>query len=306
MKYKDYYQTLGVERSASAEDIKKAYRKLAHKYHPDVSKEKDAEARFKDVAEAYDTLKDPEKRAAYDQLGTRAAGQDFQPPPDWAEHFGGFADFGAEDIDLADLLASLAGGRGRTRGPRVQRGQDLDATAHIGLEDAYHGREIEVSLALPELDDQGVVRRRNRTFRIRVPRGAQDGQKLRLAGKGGPGQNGGPAGDLYITLAIEPHPRFRVEGSDLYTSLPLAPWEAVLGASVVVETLDGAVELKIPPGTPAGRTFRIAGRGMAGSDGARGDLYAVAEIRVPTQPSENERKLFEELAKSSHFDARAA
>jgi len=305
MKFKDYYQVLGVERGATPEQIKKAYRKLAHKYHPDVSKDVAAEERFKEVGEAYDTLKDPEKRAAYDRLGSHRAGQDFTPPPDWQQQFGGAA-AGFEDVDLSDLLASFAAGA-RRHGPRSRssmRGQDYEVTTQVSLEDAYHGREIDLELSLPEYQENGLMHHVPRTFRVRVPKGATDGQRLRLPGKGGQGMEGGPNGDLYLTITFRPHPIFRPHGHDLYLDLALAPWEAVLGSAVVIPTLAGSVELKIPAGTRAGRTLRLAGKGMPKTREGFGDLHAVVQIVVPTRVGERERELFEQLAQVSTFNPR--
>jgi len=305
MKYKDYYSILGVERGASADDIKKAYRKLAHQYHPDVSKDPQGEEKFKEVAEAYETLKNPEKRAAYDQLGTHRPGEDFQPPPDWG---GQFRDSGYsfDEADLADLFASLSGRhRGGSGGGQFRMaGEDYEVTAHISLEDAYRGTEVELNLSVPEPDEKGQLRRVPRTFKVRIPKGAADGQRLRLAGRGGKGLNGGRDGDLYINVALHPHPLFRVSGHDLYLDLPLAPWEAVLGASVEVPTLGGAVRLKVPPNTPAGKHLRLAGRGMPKPGGTSGDLFAIAQVAVPTAASERERDLFRQLAESSTFNPR--
>jgi curved DNA-binding protein len=305
MKYKDYYKTLGVEKTASPDEIKKAYRKLAHKYHPDVSKEKDAEEKFKEVGEAYETLKDAEKRAAYDRLGSYQPGQDFRPPPDWGEQFG--AQFSAEDIDLADLLAGLTGGRHR-RGPGGAPmpipGQDYEVAAHITLEQAAKGTEVDLNLSVPEPDEQGFLRRVPHSFKARIPKGATDGQRLRVPGKGGKGYNGGRAGDLYLNIALHPHPLFRVNGHDLYLDLPLAPWEAVLGGTIEVPTLDGSVRLKVPAGTHAGQQLRLAKRGLPKPHSGEGDLYAIVQILVPTVVSDSERELYKQLAAKSTFNPR--
>jgi curved DNA-binding protein len=305
MKYKDYYQILGVERGASADQIKKAYRKLAQKYHPDVSKEAGAEEKFKEVGEAYETLKDPEKRAAYDQLGTWRPGQDFRPPPDWgAQH--GETQFSFDDVDLADLFAGLGRGTRGAQGFREFRmpGQDYEVSAHIAVEEAWRGTEVELSLTVPEFDDKGMVRRVPRTFRVRIPKGATDGQRLRLAGRGGKGMNGGRDGDLYINIALHPHPLFRVSGHDLYLDLPVTPWEAVLGATIEVPTLAGPVNLKVPPNSRAGQQLRLSRRGLDRPKGDAGDLYAIVQIVVPTAANERELQLFRQLAEASTFNPR--
>ncbi|MDO8280360.1 MAG: DnaJ C-terminal domain-containing protein [Burkholderiaceae bacterium] len=292
MKYKDYYAALGVPRDADVEAIKKAYRKLARRYHPDVSKAPDAEEKFKDAAEAYATLKDPEKRAAYDQLGARGAGEDFTPPPQWRQAHTGDGAF--EDVDLADLLAAMARGRGARRGPA--HGRDYETTARISLEDAHRGATLNLDVA----HEDG-----SRTLAVTIPPGTCDGQKLRLRGKGGKGRNGGSDGDIYLHIALVPHPVWRADGHDLYFDLALAPWEAALGADIEVASLDGPLLLSVPPGTRSGRRLRLRGRGLATGRGQRGDLYAVAHIDVPATLTAQERELFEQLAKASRFNPRA-
>jgi curved DNA-binding protein len=305
MKYKDYYTALGVERTATEEEIKTAYRKLARKYHPDVSKEPGAEEKFKEVSEAYKTLKDPEKRKAYDQLGSHKPGEEFRPPPDWGAHFGG-GGFSFEDLDLSDLFESLA--TGRRGGPRQRDmripGQDYEVTAHITLEDAFTGAMLDLNLTVPERDEQGLLQRVQRTFKVRIPKGATEGQRMRVPGKGGKGINGGRDGDLYLNIALHPHPLFRAEGHDLYLDLPLTPWEAALGATVEVPTLAGPVALKVPPGTRAGQKLRLTGRGLPKPHEGAGDLFAVAQVVVPTVLTERERALFKELADASTFNPR--
>ncbi len=307
MKYKDYYKVLGVERSASEDDIKKAYRRLARKYHPDVSKEADAKEKFQEVSEAYETLRDKEKRAAYDSLGSGfRPGQDFRPPPDWFDRFGGGRSEDLGGVDLSELFESLgafgrATGFGRRGGARGERfggrpiafpGEDYEVPVRLTLEEAYRGAERSVQLD-------------GRSFTARIPRGATDGQRLRLAGKGGPGANGGPPGDLYLQIQLEPHPLFRASGHDLDLDVPLAPWEAALGAQVDIPTLEGRVTLKIPPGSRAGQKLRLAGKGLPRPRGGAGDLYAVLEIAVPADLTEREKQLFEELRKASRFDPRS-
>jgi curved DNA-binding protein len=297
MKYKDYYAILGVQRGASDDDIKKAYRKLARKYHPDVSKEKNAEEKFKEVSEAYETLKDAEKRAAYDQLGRYQAGQEFRPPPDWEKRFGGQFE---ESVDLSDLFEHILGGRGRGRpGGRqgfAARGGDFEGKARITLEQAARGTELELSMR----GAQGTE-----SVRVRVPKGVTDGQRLRVPGKGMPGWNGGPRGDLYLHIELEPHARFRTSGHDLYLELPLSPSEAVLGASVEVPTLDGRIALNVPAGSRAGQKLRIAGRGLPKPKEGAGDLYCVLTIVTPPSPGEREKALYRELGEASSFDPRA-
>jgi curved DNA-binding protein len=299
MKYKDYYKILGVSRGAGEDEIKKAYRKLARKYHPDVSKEANAKERFQEVSEAYETLRDKEKRAAYDSLGSGyRQGQDFRPPPDWFDRFGGGGK--AEDlhgVDLGELFESMGlFGRAQRRSGGFGRrsafpGEDYEVLVRLTLEEAYRGTERTV-----QLDGRG--------FTARIPRGATDGQRLRLRGKGGPGMNGGPAGDLYLQIALEPHALYRASGHDLDIDVPLAPWEAALGAEVEVPTLEGRVTMKVPPGSKAGQKLRLAGKGLPRPGGGAGDLYAVLSIAVPATLTDSERKLYEELRKTSRFDPR--
>jgi curved DNA-binding protein len=306
VKFKDYYASLGLERGASDNDIKKAYRKLAHKYHPDVSKEPGAESKFKEIAEAYQTLKDPEKRAAYDRLGTHTPGEEFRPPPDWGPQSGA-AEESFEGLDLADLLASLAGRRaqGGGGGRRSYRGEDYELRTAITIEQAYQGTMIELNISVPDYDPDGRMQRVPKSLNVRVPKGATDGQRLRLAGKGGRGINGGPDGDLYLTIGLLPHRIYRADGHDLHLDLPLAPWEAALGGSVEVPTPGGAVQMKIPAGTSSGQTLRLSGRGLPRPKGGAGDLYAAVKIVMPKSTTARERELLKELAESSSFAPRS-
>ncbi|GGC61727.1 DnaJ C-terminal domain-containing protein [Undibacterium terreum] len=320
MKYTDYYAALGVDRTATQAEIKQAYRKLAHKYHPDISKDAEGESKFKEVAEAYRVLKDEEKRAEYDQLGIHKDGEEFAPRGGFAQqpggghgtdNFNGGASF--EDVDMADLMAAFAAARkgggahagGFSRQQWPQDGQDFEIEEPVTLEQLYAGTEIDVSVNLPEHDAQGLVHRVPKTFRVKVPKGAEDGQRLRLAGKGGPGMHGGKQGDLYIVLRILPHPLYRIDGRDLYMDLPLAPWEALLGASVNIPTLGGTVEMNIPANTVNARRLRLARRGLPKADGSMGDLYAVVRIDVPREVTAEERQLYEKLAAQSTFNPRA-
>ncbi|GAA4027935.1 DnaJ C-terminal domain-containing protein [Actimicrobium antarcticum] len=309
MKYKDYYQALGVERTASLDDIKKAYRKLAHKYHPDVSKDPGGEEKFKVVAEAYATLKDTEKRAAYDQLGQRPAGENFAPPPEWQQQYGAGADR-FDDVDLSDLMGAFRSGArgqggGRFRGAFPEDGEDYSVVVPVTLEKIYSGGETDVAVDLPRYDEHGLPHRVARTFRVTIPKGATDGQRMRLAGKGGTGRHGGKDGDLYVVLSLIAHPVFRINGRDLVLDLQLAPWEAVLGTAVKIPTLGGQVELNIKAGTTSGQRLRLGGRGLpaAGSSPA-GNLYAVVRIVVPKSVSPEEKTLYEQLAAASNFDPR--
>ncbi len=314
MKYKDYYEILGVARDATEADIKKAYRKLARQYHPDVSKEKDAEEKFKEVAEAYEVLKDEEKRAAYDQMGHYRPGQDFRPPPDWGERFAGqggahgFEDLG--DIDLFDLLSGLGmrrGGAPGRGGAQIRMpGQDYEVTMHAGIEDLSRGAEVEIPMSTAEMDAEGRMHRSTRNVRVRIPKGATAGQRLRVPGKGGPGVGGGTAGDLYINIELRPHERFKVNGHDLYLEVPVTPWEAALGANVDSPTLDGTVTLKVPPGSRSGQKLRVRGKGLPRpKEGEPGDLYAVLQIATPGAVGEREKELYRQLAEASSFNPRA-
>jgi len=313
MKYKDYYEILGVPRGASQDEIKKAYRKLARKYHPDVSKMADAEARFKDINEANEVLKDPEKRAAYDQMGSNwKAGQEFSPPPNWDAGFefrggrGGAGPFGAasfggaQDFDASDFFESLFRRRGAASGaPRSRanvQGEDHHAKVLIDLEDSYRGAERSISLRAPVEDADGRIAMQERTLDVHIPRGIRPGQHLRLAGQGAPGTGGARAGDLYLEIDFNPHRLFRVDGSDVYVDVPLAPWEAALGATVDVPTPEGTVQLTIPAGSAAGRKLRLKGRGLPGKN--PGDLYAVLAVVPPKADSEAGRAAYENLAKA--------
>ncbi len=320
MQYKDYYETLGVAKTATQDEIKQAFRKLARKYHPDVSKLPDAEAKFKDINEANEVLKDAEKRAAYDQVGKGfKAGQDFQPPPNWDEGFefrggaprgqgGGFSgSFGGGDFDTSDFFESLfgarSGGRGARGGPRrnaAVQGEDHHAKVLIDLEDAYHGAERSISLRAPKEGPDGRVVLEDRQLDVHIPRGIRAGQNLRLSGQGTPGSGGAPAGDLYLEIEFKPHPRFRLDGADVYVDLPLAPWEAALGASVETSTPEGTVQLTIPKGSAAGRKLRLKGRGLpsAKASVAAGDLYAVITIALPPADTDKSRDAYTAMAEA--------
>ncbi|KPV40292.1 cytochrome C biogenesis protein [Thiohalorhabdus denitrificans] len=320
MEYKDYYQILGLSRDASADEIKRAYRKLAHKYHPDVSKEPDAEQRFKEVKEAYEVLSDPEKRAAYDQLGSGwQQGQSFEPPPGWEGGFdfqgSGFSGFGPEGF--SDFFESLFGGGfrqqdpfGRSRagtwggaGGFTGRGEDQHGRLEVTLEEAFHGGHRKVHTTVPEMDAQGRLVQRPHNLDVQIPPGVRDGQQIRLSGQGGPGLGGGPPGDLYLEVRIKPHPHFRLEGKDVYLNLPITPWEAALGDQVAVPTLGGSVNLTVPAGAQSGQKLRLKGRGLPGNH--PGDQYVILQIKVPKPETEEQKDLYREMARKMPFNPRA-
>jgi len=315
MEYKDYYTVLGVDKKASQDDIKHAYRKLARKYHPDVSKEKNAEEKFKNLQEAYEVLKDPEKRSAYDQLGSNwKAGQEFRPPPGWqqsntrfysSEDVGGFREGG-----FSDFFANLFGGRERQEFQREgfagfkQRGSDQHAKVSISLEEAFQGTTQSIQLQVPEVDaSTGQVQYKLRTLKMNIPAGAQPGQQLRLAGQGAPGIGGGPAGDLYLEIDIAPHRFFSLKDLDVYLTLPVTPWEAALGAEIKIPTLGGAVGLKLAPGTQSGQKLRLKGRGLPGKP-APGDQYAIVQVHVPQAKTQEQREVYEKMARVMPFNPR--
>jgi curved DNA-binding protein len=310
MEYKDYYAVLGVGRKATQDEIKRAYRKLARKYHPDVSKEKDAEQKFKDLGEAYEVLKDPEKRIAYDQLGSNwNAQQGFRPPPDWGAGFEFHgAPRGAErQHDFSDFFESLFGQArspgGGSRGFHMQ-GEDHHAKILVDLEDSYHGASRSIALQMPEVTADGHVLSRNRTLKVSIPKGIRQGQQIRLSGQGAKGQGRGKAGDLYLEIEFNPHRFYRVEGADVYLELPVAPWEAALGATVKVPTPSGAIDLKIPANSKAGKKLRLKGRGIPSK--TPGDLYVVLQIALPPADDEKSRELYRRMREEMKFDPRAA
>ena len=312
MKFKDYYAILGVPRSATQDDIKAAYRKLARKYHPDVSHEVEAEARFKEMGEAYKVLKDPETRTAYDQVGSQwKNGQEFQPPPqrDSGFEFHGSDSATGDAPDYSDFFESLFGrraGAGAGQGPQHTMhapGRDHHVKVQIDLHDAYHGAQRSISVRLPVTHAQGHVTTQDRTLDISIPKGIREGQHLRLAGQGGPGLGQGKAGDLYLEIVFRPHPHYRVDGRDVYFDLPLAPWEAALGGSVTAPTPEGSVHLTIPAGSSAGRKLRLKGQGIPGNPA--GDLYAVLAIALPPAKDEPAMQAYRAMAQAFDFNPRA-
>jgi curved DNA-binding protein len=289
--YKDYYEVLGVPRDADQDAIRRAYRKLARQYHPDVNSDSDAEDRFKELGEAYEVLSDPEKRERYDRLGANWRQQEQEAPDVNFEEFFARQGFGTDDARFEfsdDLFERLFGGRaggGWTSGPL--RGHDREAVLELSLEDALKGGRRRLTLDHREID-------------VNFPAGVRDGQLIRLAGQGGPGRDGGPPGDLYLRIALKPHGAFSRRGEDdLDVDLPVAPWQAALGATVSVQTPGGTAQIRVPPGSSSGRRLRLRGRGLPRSGGGRGDLHAIVKITVPKKLSDRERELYEQLAETS-------
>ena len=320
MDYKDYYAIMGVKEDATQDEIRRAYRKLARKYHPDVSQEAGAEAKFKELGEAYEVLKSPEKRAAYDQLGSQwQAGQDFHPPPGWDAGFEYSGSGGAQpDVgDFSDFFESLFGQRraasagGQRRGQGTagdhgfqMRGEDHHAKILVELEDSYHGATRSISLKMPQVTGDGHVTAQPRTLNVQIPKGIRQGQQIRLAGQGGAGFGGGADGDLYLEIEFNPRSKYRVEGADVYLDLPLAPWEAALGDTVKVPTPAGSVDLKIPPNSQAGKKLRLKGRGIPARQA--GDFYVVLQISLPPADSPEHQKIYQQMKKEFTFNARTS
>ncbi len=345
MEYKDYYKTLGVERKASQEEIKKAFRALARKYHPDINKADDAEKKFKEINEAYEVLGDEEKRKQYDALGAGfQGGQDFRPPPGWEGMFGGSGGHGGAnsrtrtyrsgsggagsggagsggagfsfegDEAFSDFFQAFFGGdpqfgntafQSARSQPQAQRGQDLEVSLTIGLEDAFRGAKKSVSFDVIETAVDGSRKKERKSYSVKIPAGTKDGSVIRLAGQGGAGRAGGKAGDLLLRVKIAPHPVFTLKGYDLHMNLPVTPWEAALGASIEIQTLSGKVALKIPPGTKSGATLRIKGKGLPKKLMSSGDIFVHVVMQVPEKLSDKEKELFEELSRESSFNPRS-
>ncbi|MBU4212773.1 MAG: DnaJ domain-containing protein [Verrucomicrobia bacterium] len=328
MKFKDYYEMLGVARTASADDIRKVYRKLARKYHPDINKRSDAETRFKEIGEAYEVLSDAKKRQRYDQLGANYhAGQDFAPPPGWEnmqydfgarpESSGGYTAEGQGDF--SDFFEALFGGGGFRPGGgfrsgqagggsfqnfRKRRGEDHEATVTISLEEAFHGARKPIHLQVARMDEHGRVQHESKQYTVQIPPGTADGARIRLAGQGGQGAGAGAAGDLFLRVQIAPHPVFRLVGADLEVTVPATPWEAALGAKVPVPTMTGNAMLALPAGTQSGQRLRLRGKGLVGAR-HHGDLIVNIQVAVPRHLNEKEKTLFAELARVSSFNPRA-
>ncbi len=316
MEYRDYYQILGVPRAATAEDIKKSYRRLARKYHPDVSKEKDAESKFKELQEAYEVLKDPQKRAAYDQLGSEwKSGQQFRPPPEWASGFefsggtrarGGGTN-GFQEEGFSDFFSTLFGAASPFRAAdrrQPQGGRDHHARIDLDLEEAFGGGTRTLELKRPDLKADGTLELRSHTVRVSIPAGVTDGQLIRLAGQGEAAPGGGRAGDLYLEVHVRPHRLYELDGRDVTLTLPVAPWEAALGATVTVPTPGGPVEMQVPSGAQSGQKLRLRGRGLPGQP--PGDAYVQLRVALPPASSPEARALYEDMrAKLGGFDPRA-
>jgi curved DNA-binding protein len=324
MEFRDYYKILGLERAATAEQIKTAYRRLARKYHPDVSKEPNAEARFKEMQEAYEVLKDPEKRAAYDQLGSEwKSGQQFRPPPDWGSGFefsgrpreagarGGRARGGASGAghdgrfaqeDFSEFFSSLFGGGSPFAGAGVRGGRDHHARLDVSLEEAFRGTTRTFELKRPEVKSDRTMELRSHTVRASIPAGVTEGQLIRLAGQGEPASGGGSAGDLYLEVHIEPHRLFQLDNRDVTLTFAVAPWEAALGATVSVPTLGGTVEMHIPAGSQSGQRLRLRGRGLPGQP--PGDQYVQLKVVLPPANTPQAKALYEEMRSKLNFDPR--
>lgn len=314
MEYKDYYQILGVDKKADHDAIKKAYRRMARKYHPDVSKEPNAEEKFKEAKEAYEVLSDAEKRQAYDTLGSQwQSGQQFKPPPNWEQGFSysdgnGFA--GADAADFSDFFSELFGGARRHshagRHERAQdfgaKGQDIHSAINVTLEEAFQGAAREISLQMPIMNDQGQVTYKTKTLKIKIPAGVKNHQQIRLSGQGAPGFGSGSNGDLYLKIELQEHPLYSLKDHDIYMTLPLAPWEAALGTTVSVPTLAGKVDLKIPADSQAGQKLRLKGRGMPGKH--TGDQYVVLQVVIPRADTTEKKACYEKMAELMPFNPR--
>jgi len=322
MEFRDYYEVMGVGRDATQDEIKRAYRMLARKYHPDVSEDANAEERFKELGEAYEVLKDPEKRAAYDQLGANwKAGQDFRPPPNWDEGFefsggggegfggDGYAGYGGVGGDQFSEFFEALFRQGRARGGFQgghdihMQGEDRHARISIHLRDSYTGATRSISLQAPEVTGDGHVVTRERTLNVKIPKGIRDGQKIRLSGQGAPGRGKGSAGDLFLEVELQPPDRYRIDGADVYLDLPAAPWEAALGATVEVPIPSGNVDLKIPAGSNQGSKLRLKGKGIPAKP--PGDFYVVLDVRLPPADTDDARALYKKMSESMAFDPRA-
>ena len=313
MEYQDYYQTLNVDKTATADEVQRAYRKLARKYHPDVNKSTEAEAKFKEINEAYQVLSDEEKRAKYDQFGSawNRAQSTGSAPPGFEDIFSAFGGGGGGTYytestggDFSSFFEMLfgggrpraAGGWGASAQPRSAAGVDHETRISLTLEEAARGGQREIALRTSDGS--------RRVLNVKIPKGIRQGQKIRLKGQGGPGVGGGQRGDLFLRVNLIPHPEFRLEGTDLHTTLRAAPWEAALGGEASVPTLDGSVRVRIPAGSSSGRRIRLRGKGYPSANGQKGDLFAEIRIVMPRDIGDSERELYERLAETSDFEPR--
>lgn len=309
MEFKDYYKILGVDADADDKSIKAAYRKLARKYHPDVSSEEDAEHKFKEVSEAYEVLRDKEKRAEYDVARQYGGARGFEPPPGWqggaagsgfqGDFQGGFSDFFEEVFGQAGHGSR----QGYSRQHFTRRGEDIELALAIFLEDAFKGESRTISYEVPSFDERGRLTREARTLKVKIPAGVTEGERIRLKGQGAPGIGDAPAGDLYLHIRFAPHPLYLVEGSDLTITVPVAPWEAALGCKLTVPTLEGDISLTVPANSQNGKRMRVRGKGLGRAD-KRGDLYVVLRVTMPESASQQEQTLWQQLAAASNFDPR--
>lgn len=309
MEFKDYYKILGVSEDADTKAIKAAYRKLARKYHPDLSEETDAEERFKEVAEAYEVLKDNEKRAEYDKLKQYGGAGEFEPPPGWhhgsfqfsgGDYQGGFSEFFEEIFGRAGHGSH----RGFSRQHFAQRGEDIELGLPVFLEEAHRGDTRTISFRVPQFDDKQQLSYRDKTLKVKIPAGVIDGERIRLKGQGAPGIGKAPNGDLYLHIQFAEHPLYSVEGATLTMTVPITPWEAMLGTRLEIPTLDGKVNLAVPANSQNGARLRLKGKGL-GREGRQGDLYVVLGVTLPPAASDEERQLWQKLAEASDFDPRA-
>jgi len=313
MEFKDYYKILDIEADADTKAVKTAYRRLARKYHPDVSSETDAENRFKEIAEAYEVLSDEKKRAEYDQLRKYGRGGRFEPPPGWQgqRSAGGGSSAGA---DFSEFFSSIfgnrfSGGSAEARGEHSSedfystRGRDLETEMPVFLEDTLSEQTKTIDYTLPRYDEHGRVAETRKTLKVKIPAGVTDGERIRLKGQGAPGFGNGPAGDLYLRIRLVPHPLFDVLGQDLSITVPVAPWEAALGTRVNIPTLDGRIQMTVNPGSQTGQRLRIRGKGLRRGD-RQGDLYAVLKVVMPDTVGEADKALWQQLADSADFDPR--
>lgn len=315
MEYKDYYEILGVGKTAAQDEIRKAYRQLAKKYHPDVNKAPDAEKKYKDINEAYEVLKDPEKRQKYDTLGSAwQNGDPFTPPPG----YGSGMDFGSAGAEgFSDFFRTIFGGMGGGMGgiediffgsqgrSRPRRGQDSEVELELALEDVIQGGQKNISLESYSRSSDGRMIPERRNLKVNLPRGVTDGTRLKLAGKGSPGPGGGSRGDLYLRIRIRKDPRFEIRGYDLLSDVNVSPWEAALGDSIVIRALEGTVNMKLPAGTQSGQKMRLRGKGLPGKGGAKGDMIVTIHITVPRDLNPREKELFQLLARESSFKPRS-